>query len=396
MKNLSEHCNLNLLGGVSCLAFSKQTHPKTMKTLRNLLIFTLLSSSVALAGVIGKSEKGAPEIKAINVISFAEDGVLLIGDGQSGQVVAVETGDTKPVTGKFADTKNFALEIAGRLGVGASDVEIIDLAVNPASGKLYIAVRKQDDKTYLIVRLAPGGEIEHFGLSDVTFAAVPLPEGVNNITDVVWIDNRLLASARKNEEFASKIFSVDGPLDHGSGGSVYSAETFHIQHGRWETKAPMSVMIPYTENGKHYIVGAFACTPVVRYPIDDVQPGAKIKGESVIEFGSGNRPLDMFTYERGGKPSVLTNAKRFHHERAPYGPSPHVAFRFDEKLLGTDKVNEKGQHRMKDAAALGDVIELVEPFHGVVQMDKLNDSTAIALREGKDEGQLDLVMIALP
>lgn len=366
-----------------------------MKFISNLFIFTILAGSIAQAGVIGKSAKGAPEIGTINVLSFADEGVLLIGDGQKGQVVAVATGDTKPLGGEFAETKNFAGEIAGRLGVKAEDVEILDLAVNPASGRLYIAIRKQDDKTYVIVSLAPGGEIEHVALDDVEYAAVPLPDGVNNITDIVWIDNRLLASARANEEFASKIFSVDGPLDNGSGGSVYSAETYHISHGKWETKAPMSVMMPYEEDGKRYIVGAFSCTPVVKYPIDAIEPGAKIKGLSVIELGSGNRPVDMFSYEKGGKPQVLTNATRFHHERAPYGPSPHVAFRFDEQLLGTDKVNEAGAHRMKDAAALGDVIELAEPFFGVVQMDRLNASTAIALRENDDKA-LDLVTIALP
>ncbi|MEM7015067.1 MAG: hypothetical protein AAF585_26710, partial [Verrucomicrobiota bacterium] len=259
------------------------------------------------------------------------------------------------------------------------------------------AIRKQDDKSYVIVTLAPGGKIEHFPLDNVEYAAIPLPEGVNNITDLVWIDNRLIASARKNEQFASKLFSVDGPLDHGEGGAVYSAETYHISHRKWETKAPMSVMLPYEEDGKHYIVGAFSCTPVVKYPIDAIEPGAKIKGMSVIELGSGNRPLDMFSYEKDGEPNVLSNAFRFHHDRPgkAYGPSPHVAFRFDEKLLATDKVNEEGAHRQKDAEALGDVIELAEPFFGVVQMDRLDDKTAIALRETEGD-DMDLVTIALP
>ena len=28
-----------------------------------------------------------------------------------------------------------------------------------------------------------------------------------------------------------------------------SAETYHVAHGRWETKAPMSVLIPFKEGG---------------------------------------------------------------------------------------------------------------------------------------------------
>ncbi|MEM7144137.1 MAG: hypothetical protein AAF591_03315 [Verrucomicrobiota bacterium] len=364
-----------------------------MKILALGLALTLVYTSALHATVIGKSETGSPNISQINVITFADEGVLLIGDG--GQVIAINTGDITPLEGNFSETKGFTAELAGRLGVKTADVEIIDLAVNPASGRLYVAARKQDDKSYVIVTLAPGGEIEHFALDNVEHAAIPLPEGVNRIKDIVWIDNRLLASAGAQEKFASKLFSVSAPLNHGAGGDVYSAETYHISHGKWETKAPMSVMLPYEENGKQYIVGAFSCTPVVKYPIEAIEPGAVIKGLSVIELGSGNRPVDMFSYEKDGQANVLTNALRFHHDKRPYGPSPHVAFRFDDTILGTDKVNEQGAHRMKDAEKLGDSVELAEPFFGVVQMDRLNDTTAIALRE-TNGNNLDLVTIALP
>src|SRR5690606_20709580 len=126
---------------------------------------------------------------------------------------------------------------------------------------------------------------------------------------------RIVAAARCNEEFASKIFAAEAPLRHDASGQMYSAETYHVAHGKWETRAPMSVLIPYEEeDGSLSIVGAFSCTPVVKYPIESLQPGAKIKGISMIELGSGNRPLDMFAYNKAdGTPSVLTNTFRFHH-----------------------------------------------------------------------------------
>ena len=92
---------------------------------------------------------------------------------------------------------------------------------------------------------------------------------------------------------------------------------------------------------------------------------------------------------------MLTNTFRFHHERKPYGPSPHLAFRFDERLLAAEGVNEKAIHRTRDAGQAEGKIEIAEPFHGVVQMDRLNQSTALALRETEGE-DLDLVTIALP
>src|SRR5438445_12108191 len=42
-------------------------------------------------------EQGSPAVQSIEAISFAPEGVLLIGDGRGKQVVAVDTGDTKLV-----------------------------------------------------------------------------------------------------------------------------------------------------------------------------------------------------------------------------------------------------------------------------------------------------------
>lgn len=366
------------------------------------LLFVLLAACAATASassVVKKSIVGKPEISRIDVLSFAPGGVLLIGDGGRRQVVAIETGDVKRRAGAVPAIKGFNRELAGRLGAPDDGVEIIDLAVNPDSGRLYVAARKQSDKAYLVVTVDAAGRIAHFGLNKVRHAVVKLPEGdkspVNRITDVAWAGDRLIAAARCSEEFASKIFSTTGALVHGKGGQLFSAETYHVSHRRWETKAPMSVLIPYVEDGRTYVVGAFSCTPVVKYPIDDLKPGAKVKGISMIELGSGNRPLDMFAYEKGGKASVLANTFRFHHQKRPFGPSPYWSVRFDQDLLGDDeKINEGAVRRLAGSKPATDAIEMVEPFHGVVQMDKLNERSAIALREaGKD---LDLVVIDLP
>jgi hypothetical protein len=370
-----------------------------MQPMKKLFALLTVLSLAALDGfakqILDNPAKGTAPVASINVLSFAPEGVLLVGDGTNRKIVAISTGDTTELKGEFGETKGFGSEIAGRLGVKAGDVEIIDIAVNPASRRLYAAVRKQDDKSQLVVTLPPGGKVEHFSFEDREYAVVPLPEGVSRVTDIVWVGGKLVAAARANEEFASKIYAVDGPVQHNRGGQLYSAETYHVSHRRWETKAPMSVMLPYEEDGKHYIVGAFSCTPVVKYPIDAIQPGAKINGISMIELGSGNRPLDMFGYEKDGKASVLTNTYRFHHSKQPYGPSPHLAFRFDEALLGSEKTNEGAIHRTRDTKEAAGKIDIAEPYHGVVHMDRLDSKSALALREtnGKD---FDLVTIALP
>lgn len=371
--------------------------------MKTLIPFTLLT---ALAGilqaktpqVLANTTRGTPAIQAIDVINFAPEGVLLIGDGRGSQILAVQTGDT--TTGK-AFTKAITgidKHLAGVLGTQASGIEIIDLAVNPASGRAYFAIRKQDDKSQVILSVDGNGKVVELELDNVSHARVKLSAGktiINRVTDVAWADTQLVAACRSADQFASRIFSINTPISHDASGSVYSAETFHVAHGRWETKAPMSVLVPYREGDRQYVVGAFSCTPVVKYPLDSLKPNAKVKGISVMELGSGNRPLDMFIYEKAGKPYVLANTFRFHHKRKPFGPSPYWTVKFEQGILAENTdINEKALRRLKGYEPATERIQLVEAYHGVMQMDKLDDTRALALRESK--GVLNLEPLPLP
>ena len=370
------------------------------RMLAALALSAVITASPAFADpeVVATTVKGDPGLKSIEVLTFAPGGVLLIGDGRGSQVIAVTTGDTKPSGKRFPSAKIASIDgkLAGRIGVAAKDVDILDMAVNPASGRVYFALRRQDDKSNVILTLDAAGVISDFPLADVEHARIPLPKPLTRITDVAWAGGRVLAAARASDEFASKIFVCPGPIRHDAKGAVFSAETYHVSHRRWETKAPMSVLMPFEEDGRLYVVGAFSCTPVVKYPVDDLKPGAKVKGISMIELGSGNRPLDMFSYKKDGKPTVLVNTFRFHHEKRPFGPSPYWAAAFDRDLLaGNEKVNEKAVRRLgKGYKPATDRIRMAESFHGVVQMDRLSDETALVLRKN-GEG-LDLESIALP
>ena len=385
-----------------------QPHPTMNRLLLSTLTCLLLAAITALHGhaadapkVLHNPVKGTPEIGKIDVISFAPNATLLIGDAAKSQILAIETGDTSEVSGDYQPVPGVQKKIAGMVGAPEKGVEIIDLAVNPDSRRLYIAVRKQDDRAHLILTMTPDGALEHFQIEDISHVRIPIPKGaeapINTLTDVTWARDRIVAAARCKEEFASKIFAAEAPLRHDAAGQMYSAETYHVAHGKWETRAPMSVLIPYEEeDGSLYIVGAFSCTPVVKYPIESLQPGAKIKGISQIELGSGNRPLDMFAYDKSGdgEASVLTNTFRFHHEKRPFGPSPYWACRFDQDLLSAKETNEQAIRRLKGNDPATEKIQMAEPFHGVVQMDRLDDENALALRE-TDAG-LELVTLALP
>jgi hypothetical protein len=365
------------------------------------LALGLLSPAFA-ADVFKSTTPGDPGIKSIDVIAFGPKGALLVGDGKASQVVAIDTGDTTAKPWTAAAIEKIDDKIAGMMGLDAKGIEIAHLAVNPASGTAYLAVRRQSDKTGLIFTIDGTGKIALYELKDVKHVRLPLPKGEkaapHKVTDLAWAGDRILAAAAANEEFASKVYSVPAPLGTDAKASVFSTETFHVAHGRWETRAPMSAILPYEENGKKYVVGAFACTPLVKYPIDDLQSGAQVKGTSVVELGSGNQPQHMFTYEKDGKSYLLMNTLRFHHKQRPISPSAYWTARVDLSLLGEkEKINQLAQWRIDKASfkPITDRIQMVESFHGVVRMDKLDKTRALVLKEG-GSGGLTLTALALP
>ena len=84
-------------------------------------------------------------------------------------------------------------------------------------------------------------------------------------------------------------------------------------HQQLETRAPMYAFVPYTVNNQPFIIGAYTCTPLVRFPVADLKPnsGSKYRGQTIAELGAGNRPIDMIVYRKGGKDFILmANTRR--------------------------------------------------------------------------------------
>ena len=294
--------------------------------LSGIALALLLCAAPAQAeqGLLKKAAKGDPKVQSIEAIAFGPEGLLLIGDGRGAQLVAVATGDTTPQAWSKTEVPQLQEKLAGRLGTTAKGIEITKLAVNPASQKAYFAVRKLDDKKDLILTVDGAGKVSEFPLDNVKYARVSLvagPKAVKTVTDVAWANDRVLVTAQADETFGSKIFTVPVPLENDAKQAANSTETYHVAHGKWETQAPIRTVLPYTENGKKYLVGTFTCTPLVKYSLDDLKPDGKVKGVSVLELGFGNQPRDMFTYEKDGKHYILMATYRKFHAKAPVGPS---------------------------------------------------------------------------
>ncbi|MBQ16997.1 MAG: hypothetical protein CMJ65_07730 [Planctomycetaceae bacterium] len=337
-------------------------------------------------------------IGQIGRMSFGPDGLLLIADRKNGSVVAIDTGDTGPAKPLKKRVDNIDTLVGQALGADAKSIQIVDMAVNRQSGLIYLSViRKQDGRSVLLT-VNENGKVGAFNLAKARHVRVKLPgDGkakVSNITGVKLSGNRVLAAGQSGREFASKIYSIPLPLEHGNSAKIFSTETFHVAHGRWETRAPIQSFIPVKENGKTYIVGSFSCTPIAKFPVDGLESGAKIRGTSVVELGSGNRPVDMFIYKKDGKNWLVTNTDRFHHKRRPIGPSQYWGCRVDLKYLGAKQINKKAARRNVKQKTGPAGMEVVDILFGVKHIDQYDNDKVIVLRDNK--GRLDLEPAVLP
>jgi hypothetical protein len=364
-----------------------------------------LSSSKA-AEATGKYladvQTGNPGLKSVGVINFGPQGILLVADTNAAAIVAIDTGDTGPVAKLKQRIEDIYPLAAAVLGTANDGLQINDMAVNPASGKVYLSVTRKQDKQPAILVVDADGKVKDLDLNKAKYVRVVLPgEGpskVRNITDVEFAGNRLVVAGQSGEEFSSKIHSLPLPLKGGVPGTVFSTNTYHVAHGKWETKAPISQFVPLEDNGKQYVVGSFACTPLVKYELDDVNSGSQVKGTSVVELGNGNRPRDMFVYEKNGKKWLVTTTLRMGN-RGLFGPSKYWAARVSMDYMNAAEINEKAARRDTNAKSGPEGIEIVDALFGAVEVDKLGNDEAVVLRADKatdSDSKLSLEVVTLP
>ena len=342
---------------------------------------------VLLAGLAtaAHADQGNPKITNIEAIAFGPDGLLLIGGGP--RVVAVETGDTK--LSKWSKTEVAGIDkvLAGKLGLDPKDIEIRKLVVNPASGKAYVALQSLKTKTSVIATIDGQGNVGEFSLDDVKYHSYALvaPEvSITKVTDIAYAGGKIVAATQASDKFASRVFTINPKAKDGAPTQI-STKTYHVGHGKWETQAPLRVLMPYFENGKASVGGSFTCTPVVRYDLENAKNDDQVVGNSVLELGTGNTPRSMFSYERDGKRYILVSVGRNNKQPAFGFPSAYWVARVDADLLKeTTNINEKAPWRVGSKNLVGDRVEVAKDYFGVQQMDKLDSTRALAIMESKD------------
>lgn len=331
----------------------------------------------------GDLKKGKVELQSAGPIAFGPNGLLLLGDAKGARVFAIDTGDKATGPVEKVNIQDLTETLAGKLGVKAADVQINDMAVNPASNKVYLSVsRGKGPDAIPVVFQVKGGELTELSLENVPHASVALgnPVAAGNrrmeaITGIKFVKDKVFVAGLSNEEFASTLRTIPYPFE----GKVASSgiEIFHGAHGKYETAAPVRTFTALDVNGRDEILAAYTCTPLVRIPVSELKDGKKVKGTTVAELGNRNKPLDIITYSKDGKPfALIANSARGVMKVS---------------LDDIEKVNAIVERVPKTA---GLTYETIADLKGVEQLDKLGDAHAVLLvRNGT---QVSLKTVNLP
>jgi hypothetical protein len=346
------------------------------------------AAAFAVAGSSAELKSGKAELKSAGPLAFGPEGILFVGDSAGASIWALDTGDRKSASGGAVDIKGINEKVAALLGSAPDQIKIQDVVVNPVSKNIYLSVARGAEATPVILRADGSGKLTELSLDSIKHSRVSLPDApsadakdrrgqsvrVETITDLGFVDGKVVIAGLSNEEFSSSLRSIPYPFREAEKGA--SIEIFHGAHGRFETNAPVRTFVNYNIGSTPHILAAYTCTPLVRIPVSELKPGNKVKGTTIAELGNRNRPLDMIVYKKDGKDYFLmANSSR--------GVMKLPAEKLDSYTAITAQTEKQGVP-----------YETLAQFQGVQQLDKFNDSTALMLVA--DAGSMNLKTVPLP
>jgi len=326
-----------------------------------------------------------PTLSSIGPLTFGADGVLFAADKQAATIFALNLG-TEASGGApgTADVTGITDKVAALLGTAASEVAITDLAVHPQTKNSYVSVMRGQGPTAqaALVRVDGSGAIKVVSFDRMTYTNIGIPNPAaastagrggraQSVTDMALSNGRLFVAGLSNEEFASKLWSVAYPFATADRGA--SVEIYHGNHGQLETRSPVMAFLPYTVNNQPHIIASYTCTPLVRFPVSTLKTGEKVLGTTIAEFGAGNQPLDMISYQKGGQSFLLmSNSTRgvMKIPTADFGTATAIT----ERVGGTAGIK----------------YETITSMTGVQQLDLLDANRSIVIANS------NLTAVALP
>lgn len=355
------------------------------RALLSALSACLCLSSLGVAADHGMS-KGSPDIQHAGPLAFGPDGVLFVGDTRGAAIFAIDTGDSGQAASKSQiNVAGVNGKIAAMVGSTPQETVINDIAVNPASGNVYLSVSRGlgPDSQPGLFKADAKGNVSEVALKNINFSKVAFDDApaskeggrnprLSTITDLQFEDGKLIVAGLSNEEFASKLRVLNFPFNGDK--TSTSIEVYHGAHGKLETASPVRTFITY----ENTVLAAYTCTPLVTIPVDDLK-GDKVTGKTIAELGNRNNPLDMVIYKKGDQDYLLmANSARGVMKLKLDKGEFDAANSINSKIDGTAGVPYE-----------------TLPYENVMQLDKLDDGHAIMLVV-QAGGSADLKSIALP
>jgi hypothetical protein len=260
---------------------------------------------------------GKVPLTSAGSLAFGPDGILFVADSPGAQIVAIDTKDTKPMAKASINVEGVDAKIAAMVGVPADQIVINHVVVNPISKNAYVSASrgKGPDAAPLIAKVDTTGNITLLSLDSAPNQAVSLvdaPEAkssgrqnprMQTITDMTYVNGDLMVAGLSNEEWSSALRSIPFPFKSAEKGATL--QIWHSSHGRYETQSPIRTFVPYDISGQQYVLAAYTCTPLVKIPVNELKPGAQVKGAEIADLGAGNQPLDMVPYKKDGHQYIL-------------------------------------------------------------------------------------------
>ena len=350
---------------------------------------TLLKWVAALSLTLSLTGSAA-DLQSTGPLAFGPNATLFVGDSTSAAVFAFDTGDRAPAPAARLDIPSLDAKVAALLSTSPDQIRIHDLKVNPISKSVYLSISRGrgPDAIPVILRVAPNGRITEVptgrASSKVDLPGIPAaPRSrlrTNNrqlaITDLAFAQGQLIVAGLSNEEFSSHLRTIPYPFRASNPGA--KVEIYHTSHLIYETDSPVRTFLPFTIANETYLLAGYTCTPLVKFRLRDLKPGAQIQGATIAELGRHNSPLDMIAYHKEGHDYLLVantarGVLKLSADNLARYPAITAATYSDQQELPIQKVSG---------------------LRGVVQLEKLDDQSALILVAGT-EG-LHLRTIPLP
>lgn len=358
------------IGALACAALLTAAVPNTVNT-------TVVSS-------VG------PAMQSIGTLAFGPTGVLYAADPQAATIYAIELGaEASKGTVGTKDISAIDQQIAALLGTDTTQITLTDLVVDPKTHNSYLAVMrgKGADAKPALLRVDGAGKVTPVAMEGLKFTSVALPNApeanpasgrsqrAQSVTDMAYQNGKLYVAGLSSEEFSSKLWAVPFPFQGADRGT--SVEIFHGNHDGLETRSPVYSFIPFNIGNEANLIGAYLCTPLVKFPVASLAPGAKVRGTTIAELGAGNRPIDMILYSKDGKQFLLmANTSR--------GVMKIPTATFGSETPITAKVPE---------GTAGVKYETITSLTGIVQLDLLDATHTIVLARTPTGTNLQFVVL---